>query len=90
MSEKFGILMLATKFYGLSDMGGLERSARRLFQHLLLAGHRVIVLTRNYDRLASQEMIDGVIVYRFPLWGASPVSISLATSYTVLVGSAPA
>jgi len=77
MSEKLGIVMLATKFYGLSDMGGLERSARRLFQHLLLAGHRVIVLTRNYNRLASQEMIDGVIVYRFPLWGASRVAISL-------------
>ena len=67
-----GICMLSSKFYAVSDMGGgLERSARRLFQCLLAAGHRIIVLTRNYDGLPNHEVIEGVSVYRFPVWGRS-------------------
>jgi glycosyltransferase involved in cell wall biosynthesis len=71
--------MLATKFYATSDMGGgLERSARQLFQHLLANGHRVMVLTRNYDRLKPHELIDGVEVHRFPIWGRARVTVSLS------------
>jgi len=71
--------MLSAKFYASSDMGGgLERSARRLFQYLLASGYRVVVLTRNYDGLARREVIDGVVVYRFPLWGTSKAMISLS------------
>ena len=71
--------MLATKFYASSDMGGgLEQSARRLFGELRRLGYRVIVLTRNYDRLPAREMIDGVEVHRLPVWGRSPVPASLS------------
>lgn len=74
-----GICMVAAKFYARSDMGGgLERSARRLFQHLLSLGQRVTVLTRNYDRLPSRETIEGVQVVRFPVWGRSRVGASLS------------
>ena len=73
------VCMLATKFYATSDMGGgLERSARRLFQELLARGWRVVVLTRNYDGLQAREVIDGVEVIRLPLWGRSRVMASLS------------
>jgi len=77
--QAMGIAMLATKFYAQSDMGGgLERSARRLFRHLVEAGYRVVVLTRNYDRLPRREELDGVLVERFPIWGRSQVMVSLS------------
>ena len=76
---RLGICMLATKFYASSDMGGgLERSAHRLMEELLQAGHRIVVLTRNYDGLARREEIDGVPVERFPIWGRSRVMVSLS------------
>ncbi|MBI3010602.1 MAG: glycosyltransferase [Candidatus Omnitrophica bacterium] len=73
------ICMLASKFYAASDMGGgLERSARRLAQALYARGHRVYVLTRNYDRLPRREEIDGAWVERFPVWGRSRWLVSLS------------
>jgi len=85
MPHKLGIVMVATKFYANSDMGGLEQFARRLFQYLSLAEYRVFVLTRNYDGLASREVVDGVHVYRFPLWGSSKLAISLGYMVQALV-----
>ena len=79
MREPLSIVMLATKFYATSDMrGGLERSARRLCEQLLRTGSRVTVSTRNYDGLAARELIDGVMVYRLPIWGRSSAMISLS------------
>lgn len=76
------IVMLGTKFYAQSDMGGgLERSARRLFAALLRAGHQVSVLTRNYDRLPARDVIDGVTVYRLPVVG--PGRLGASVSYLV-------
>lgn len=74
-----GICMLSSKCYASSDMGGgLERSAHRLCRQLLTDGCRVFVLTRNYDGLARQELIDGVEVRRFPVWGRQRVLASLS------------
>lgn len=71
--------MLSSKFYATSDHGGgLEYSARKLFRQLLDDGHRIIVLTRNYDRLPRRELIDGVAVHRFPVWGRSRLLVSLS------------
>ena len=82
----FGVCMLSSKFYARSDMGGgLERSARRLFGELLAAGWRVFVVTRNYDRLPSREVIEGVQVHRLPIWGRSQAMISLSYLVQALV-----
>ena len=79
MSRPLGICMLSSKFYATSDHGGgLECSARRLFRELLDGGHRITVLTRNYDRLPRRELIDGVAVHRFPVWGRSRTLVSLS------------
>jgi glycosyltransferase involved in cell wall biosynthesis len=76
------IVMLATKFYARSDMGGgLERSARRLIRWLRAAGHDVVVLTRNYDRLPRRETIDGAQVVRFAVWPGGRLGAS--ASYLV-------
>jgi len=73
------VVMLATKFYATSDMGGgLERSARRLFEPLIRAGYAITVLTRNYDRLPAQDTVDDVAVQRIALWGQARVLVSLS------------
>ena len=73
------ICMLGAKFYARSDMGGgLEQSARRLFEQLLASGCRVVVLTRDYDGLPRREVIDGVVVHRFRVWGSSRGLASLS------------
>lgn len=79
LGQSLSICMLATKFYATSDMGGgLERSARRLMLSLGQAGHRLVVLTRNYDGLPRREEIDGAQVERLPVWGRSRWLVSLS------------
>ena len=79
MPVRLTICMLGAKFYARSDMGGgLERSARRLFEQLLASGCRVVVLTRDYDGLPRREVIDGVVVHRFRVWGSSRALASLS------------
>ncbi len=78
-SDGISICMLGAKFYARSDMGGgLEWSARRLFEQLLASGCRVMVLTRDYDGLPRREVIDGVVVHRFRVWGSSRGLASLS------------
>jgi glycosyltransferase involved in cell wall biosynthesis/lysophospholipase L1-like esterase len=74
-----GVVMLLAKGYARSDMGGgVERSAHRLATFLAAEGHRVHVLTRNYDRLSRRADVDGVVVHRFRVWGRSRALASLS------------
>lgn len=74
-----GVVMLSSKFSAASDMGGgVERSARRLIAFLTGAGHRVTVLTRNYDGLPRRGVLEGAAIERFPVWGRGRVPASVS------------
>jgi glycosyltransferase involved in cell wall biosynthesis len=49
--------------------GGTQRQARLLIAQLQARGYHLIVLTRNYHRLAAHEIRDGVEYHRWPVVG---------------------
>lgn len=50
----------------LPHLGGVERYTYHLARELTARGDRVVIVTSNVQRLPSQELVDGVLVYRFP------------------------
>jgi glycosyltransferase involved in cell wall biosynthesis len=61
------VVMVLSNFYPI--VGGGERQAQQLAARLVGRGLDVCVLTRRYPSLSSFERVDGVPVYRVPVWG---------------------
>lgn len=66
------VAMLIQKYY--PHVGGAERQVQRLAPLLQARGFDVCVITRHAEGLPSEEMIDGVPVYRVPARGPKAVA----------------
>ncbi|HID61415.1 MAG TPA: glycosyltransferase family 1 protein, partial [Anaerolineae bacterium] len=66
------ILQIARQFY--PSVAGVERFVQDLSRHLIRRGHQVSVVTLNRcfymdGVLPSEDVVEGVQVYRIPYWG---------------------
>ncbi|MEO6000463.1 MAG: glycosyltransferase family 4 protein [Chitinophagaceae bacterium] len=70
------ICFVSALFYPHS--GGVERYTYQLSKKLVDMGHKVIVLTTNTENVQSCEIMDGIIIYRLPIFS------KLGSRYPVL------
>ncbi|MDR0199361.1 MAG: glycosyltransferase family 4 protein [Streptococcaceae bacterium] len=55
--------------YYLPYLGGIERYTSNIAQELIKRGYRVIIVTSQYEKtLKNEERVDGVMVYRLPVY----------------------
>lgn len=54
--------------YHLPHLGGIERYTDNLGKQLIKKGYQVVVVTSNYDHLESKEIINGIPIYRIPIY----------------------
>jgi len=54
--------------YHLPHLGGVERYVDKLSGVLMRLGYEVIVITTNHDNLPPKEVVNGVLVYRIPMF----------------------
>jgi glycosyltransferase involved in cell wall biosynthesis len=79
---KLGIRMINIDFYPL--LGGAQMHTLRVSRFLSEKGVDVEVITRHHPGLARQEAIDGIPVYRTPIWHRSKVIASLSFTFYAL------
>jgi glycosyltransferase involved in cell wall biosynthesis len=80
--KQLGVRMVNIDFYPL--LGGAQMHTLRLCKYLISKGVNVEVITRHHPGLAYQEKIDGISVYRTPIFGKSKASFSLSFIYNAL------
>jgi glycosyltransferase involved in cell wall biosynthesis len=80
--KHLGVRMVNIDFLPL--LGGAQMHTLRLGRYLSQHGVDVQVITRHYPGLPLKETIDGVSVYRTPIWHSSKVIASLSFTYYAL------
>ncbi len=67
------ILFFTRLYY--PHIGGVETHVQKIGQELKKLGHQVIIVTEQYDKsLKTEELIQGIKVYRIPVWNKSEKS----------------
>lgn len=54
--------------YYLPFLGGIERYTNKLTAELKKLGYNIVIITSNYNNLSSEEKIDGIKIYRLPIY----------------------
>lgn len=54
--------------YYLPFLGGIERYTNKLTAELKELGYNIVIVTSNYDNLKNEEKIDGIKIYRLPIY----------------------
>lgn len=80
--KQLGVRMVNIDFLPL--LGGAQMHTLRLGRYLSQHGVNVQVITRHHPGLPFKETIDGVSVYRTPIWHPSKVIASLSFTYHAL------
>ncbi len=73
------VCMLVTSFY--PDIGGIQFQSLRLSRELIKNGIKVYVLTRNSSKEKPYEDLEGIKIYRFPVFGKNCYLNSLLYSF---------
>ena len=80
------ILIFAAYFH--PHIGGYEKIVYELSRRLVQSGYEIDVLTCNTERVAANEKLDGIHIYRLPCWNALnslyPIPKPCPTSFKIL------
>jgi glycosyltransferase involved in cell wall biosynthesis len=79
---KLGIRMINIDFFPL--LGGAQMHTLRVCRFLSKKGVDVQVITRHHPGLAQHETIEGIPVYRTPIWHRSKIIASLSFTFFTL------
>lgn len=80
--SQLGVRMINIDFYPL--LGGAQMHTLRLCRFLCAHGVDVEVITRHHPGLPYHENVDGIPVYRMPIWHHSKVGASLSFTFHAL------
>ena len=68
MTKKTNSNILIFSAFMLPHLGGIERYTDNLLRQLSLLGYNPIVVTSNYNNKKSEEEIDGIKIFRLPVY----------------------